>query len=406
MESYIGCIPIVDRHGHVFGHEYHCNAGPFLGGYTSDYGEGFMQSARVLVSLLSHHNIPPLSESRNVFLKVPSGVLHDAPFLELLPDCAVLDIYARDPSENQSGIVDAVNRLKDRGIGIAVDAEHLIDLDEGLCPIVDYIKVDVASPNAEHLFAWSRKFNAKVIAKNVDSAEAHDLSRQQNTQYFQGAFLQSASRICSNDISPNLDRALKVLDLLDRNASAREIEDSIRRAPNIMVRLLTYANSPLIGSHKAIHSVGEALAFLGHRKLYTIVVLMLYIADGGMTQALIQRVLYRGKLMELVGTHHNNIPTTEAPLLFLIGLLSMYEEISPVRLANIVEKLKLPGRAASALLERGGEYGDSLSLVESCSKYDLPCIERFLHKLKIGSDSINNYQFAAIEWSGISAANL
>lgn len=405
VESYIGCQPIVDRHGHVFGHEFHCNTYTCPIGPAPNYGEGFMQSARVLVSLLSHHNIPQLSQSRNVFIKVPSGLLQDEQFLQLVPDCAVLDVYDDCPAEIQSCVVDSAARLKDRGIGVAIDDEHLIGQGGSLCHIANYIKVDAASPSSERLFAISKTFNAKILAKNVDTAETNDLARRHGAHYFQGSFLNKPSRINCNGTFANLDLALKLLDLLDRNVSVGEIEEAIRRAPNIMVRLLTYANSPLSGSRKPMHSVREAIAFLGYGKLYTIVVLMLYVAEGGVPQALIQRVLYRGKLMELVGTHRRDGARSEAPLLFLVGLLSMFEDVYPIQLVNIVEKLKLPERAASALLDRSGEYGALLSLVESCSKYDLPCIEQLLDQLKIDANSINNYQFAAIEWSGISAAN-
>jgi EAL and modified HD-GYP domain-containing signal transduction protein len=131
-------------------------------------------------------------------------------------------------------------------------------------------------------------------------------------------------------------------------------------------------NSVASGVHRSIASVSQAIMVLGRKQLQRWLQLLLFTLQSGSTHPnpLLLLAATRGKMMELLAAkqQRNADYCDEA---FMTGILSLIESLIDKPLADIVSELNLGERLAAALLQREGELGTLLRLVESVEHPDL-----------------------------------
>jgi HD-like signal output (HDOD) protein len=78
----------------------------------------------------------------------------------------------------------------------------------------------------------------------------------------------------SGNLNVNTHQAVKVLDLVRRNASAGEIEAAVHQSPQLSINLVKLASSPAYGAME-ISSVKFAIELLGWRELESLMVTLI-----------------------------------------------------------------------------------------------------------------------------------
>ena len=122
----------------------------------------------------------------------------------------------------------------------------------------------------------------------------------------------------SGNLNVSVNQAVKVLDLVRRNASANEIESAVQLSPELSINLVRLASSPAYGAME-ISSVKFAVEVLGWRELeslmVTIIVSSLAQAAKGAqvinAQKLRQRALVQGFIARALAKTHSKAAPEE-----------------------------------------------------------------------------------------------
>ncbi len=170
--------------------------------------------------------------------------------------------------------------------------------------------------------------------------------------------LQSAAhRICAllNDLA------------LDRDTAV--VAESVRSDVALSYRLLRYANSPAVGSSRAVETVEAAVMLLGRAEVGRWLAVMLMSAASGRqaSAALQEDALARGRLLELLAKAQR---VAQPQVLFTIGLLSRLHLLLQMPLAAALEPLRLTEESSQALLKHQGPWAGYLDLADELEGND------------------------------------
>jgi len=84
---------------------------------------------------------------------------------------------------------------------------------------------------------------------------------------------------------------------------------------------------------------------------------------------------------------------------FTVGIMSLMDTLFSVAMSEILGSVNVLDEVRDALLHRGGQYGDTLRLIEMIERaQDGPELTALLHKLKLAPTELYACQLAAFEW--------
>jgi c-di-GMP phosphodiesterase len=161
-------------------------------------------------------------------------------------------------------------------------------------------------------------------------------------------------------------RLLALLGLLARDADSRELETLLKQDPALSFQLLKLVNSAAFAPNgNPIHNFGQAINLLGRRQLQRWLQLLLYArqqADGP-ANALLPLAALRAAQMEALCKLREG-DRDEQDMAFLVGVFSLLDVLLAMPMTDIVSALNLDLDVVAALLDRTGELGGMLALVE------------------------------------------
>jgi c-di-GMP phosphodiesterase len=160
----------------------------------------------------------------------------------------------------------------------------------------------------------------------------------------------------------NTFRLLKLV--RDPKTPDAEIEEMLRRDVALSYKLLRMVNSAAVGG-RDIWSIGHALRLLGRDQVARWLGLLL-VTDGsrdGVRTELMTLALVRSRMCELIA-EASGVPRARGSL-FLVGMLSVLDQLLEVPMATLVESMELATDIRGALLQREEYFGTVLGLVEA-----------------------------------------
>jgi len=166
--------------------------------------------------------------------------------------------------------------------------------------------------------------------------------------------------------------------------------------------LLRLVNSRAAGPERRIESVAEALAKLGRKQLRRWLQILMFAAPGSkveLNSPLLQLATTRGKLLELMSLQARPGDVVGAERAFTAGIMSLADALFSMPLADILENVELADDVRAALLERAGDLGAMLDLVERLEKADTGrCFTAALRRLNLTSKQVRQIELAAFDW--------
>jgi EAL and modified HD-GYP domain-containing signal transduction protein len=331
------------------------------------------------------------------------GLMSD--FIRFLPhDKVILEIL--ETVEATPAVLERIRELKRAGFRFALDdvigeTEDVQKL-QLLC---DVIKVDIKQMKPGTLPALARVLKnpkQKLLAEKVETVEEFRQCMDLGFEYFQGYYFARPVILSGKKISPSQRSVLHLLDLLDADASSHEIESMVKHDALITLNLLRLVNTPAVGTRYRINSVGHALMVLGRRQLRRWLQILLYVKSGGsqeFTSPLLQLATTRGKTIELLVEHIRPGERISADIGFTVGVMSLMDTLFSIHMRELLESVNVLDEVRTALLERAGEYGALLSLIEMIERgRDSAALAQMLQQLSIRPAELYAIQLAAIEW--------
>jgi len=338
------------------------------------------------------------------FVNVDEVVLMSDFVRFLPPHKVILEILETVKPTEQ--LLARVVELKELGFQFSLDdvVEHSAEV-EKLVELVDVVKVDLQGVGRDGLTRLAlslRGVRKKLLAEKVETLEEFELCLELGFEYFQGYYFARPAILSGRKIAPSEMTILHLLELIHSNADDQAIELAVKRDVPISLNLLRLVNSRAAKAGAPIESLAEALARLGRRQLRRWLQILLYGASGApveFSSPLLQLATTRGKLLELMSLHMYPGDAVSADRAFTVGIMSLADALFSLPMPEILKNVEVTDDVRTALVERAGEFGVMLQVVElieeaTCGKE----LAAALKKLEMTVAQMCEIELTAFDW--------
>jgi c-di-GMP-related signal transduction protein len=334
-----------------------------------------------------------------IFLNAQPSVLND-PYLHALPPAnIVLTLRMADLAE--PAVLDAVKQLRERGFGICLREANAIAQDKSLLPFISHLEIQFAStdlPTQARIYGALKQSPVRMLAREIGSWQEFDSCASLGLSAFVGKLhLTVRPDVKSKGVNPTQTLILQLMDMVGKNADARQLETVLKRDAALSYKLLRYINSSGFGLGTEIQSLRHAVTLLGYSALYRwLSVLLATASANAQSQVLMQSAVLRGRFAELLG--QGFLPKSEAENLFVAGMFSLLDRLLGVPMEEVLEHVQLSEPIVQALLHREGMYGPFLALAEACEAGGGK-IAPLADSLFISPHQVNEAHLTALKWA-------
>lgn len=403
QELFLGRQPILDRDQNLAAFELLFRSSHVNGAQIED---DLLASATVINHAFTELGVEHVLGRYVGFINLSAPlILSDV--IELLPrDRVVLELL--ESVEVNPTVVARLKELKAMGFTLALD-DYLGQEAQyaEVLGVVDVVKVDVKGldpARVEAITARLKRWPVKLLAEKVDTREQADLCLDLGYELFQGYYFARPSIIKGRRLTHAETAIMRLLGLVMADADTPEIEQVFRQNPDLSLTLLRLVNSVAVGSRTKITSLSQALVLLGRHQLQRWLQLLMFAIpssrDAKFPSPLLVLAATRGRMMEQLAAVWSGASTEARERAFLTGILSLVSALLGVPLAEVLKSLPLPDEVRVALLDRSGELGNMLRLVELVEQTDVDGIAAMLDQRPfLGAATVNNAYVEAIEWA-------
>jgi len=400
-ELFIGRQPILDRKQRIVGFELLFRAGDHQSADITDY---LQACASVINEALTEFGMQGLLGRHKGYINMVTPLLMSES-VELLPrEQVVIELIESVPLYDQD-VVQRCQELKAKGFTLALD-DHCFDPGlESFYPLVDVIKIDVLDKGRDELRQVVESFSrwpVTLVAEKVETEEQFQICRDLGFDLFQGYYFARPVVLRKNSLEPGEAIILKLIKQVLADDDIALIEETFRRHPNLTYNLLRLVNSVGVGVRQKISSVRHAITVLGREQLLRWLQLAIYASrdSRGSQNPLLEIAAMRGRLMELLEQGRaGSASGLLADSAFMAGVLSLLDVLFRVPMTELAEGLNLSDEICLALLDRKGELGTLLALVERLEQYDFSSASDLVQKLGISNERLLTAEVEAIKWS-------
>lgn len=325
-------------------------------------------------------------------------------FVRLLPpDRVVLELL-----EGITFTPEVVRRcleLKARGYRFALDdfdGDHP-ELASALM-LADIVKVDLTLVNPLDLgplAAGLRRKERLLLAEKVETVEQFQTCQKHGFDLFQGYYFARPQTLVRRRAASSRATLVRLLSLVMSDAGINDLEAEFKRHPQLCVVLLRLVNSAATGIHHVVSSLRHAIVILGRRRLQGWLQLLVFTTGDARTGTpLLQMAACRGRLLERLAMTQRRADREFHDWAFMAGILSLMDVLLELPLADLLAQINPARPVVDALLERKGELGNLLSLVERLEIGDRIGVEDAVADLHVSLlGSLIPTQLEAYHWA-------
>ncbi|MBU1395088.1 MAG: EAL domain-containing protein [Gammaproteobacteria bacterium] len=370
QDIFLGRQPILDRDQRIVAYELLFRSANTTSAAVTD---DMQATASVIHHAFSEMGVQAVLGEQLGFINVSADMLL-SDLVELLPKSQVV-LELLETIIVTEVVVERCRALKQEGFMLALDDFVFADSHRPLLALVDIVKVDLLLHTQNELRAavsQLKQWPVKLVAEKVDSAEQAAFCHALGFDLFQGYYFARPTVLSARRADPALMALTQLLGLVLRDADTQQIEQVFKQHPSLTYNLMRLVNSVASGVRHSIASVSQAIMVLGRKQLQRWLQLLMFTLQAGAPypSPLLLLAATRGRMMELLaGKQQRSADFCDEA--FMAGILSLIDSLIDRPLADIVGELGLSERLAAALLQREGEMGALLRLVESVEHSDL-----------------------------------
>jgi len=360
-------------------------------------------STAVIKHTFSDLGVDQALGDKSGYINISEGLL-SSDVIEALPkDRVVLEIL--ETVGLTDDIIARCKYLSEAGFRLALD--DIVGLDDrqrAVLPHIAIIKVDRQHLSNEDLAGLVQKYapySLTLLAEKVETQDQYQYCRSLGFSLFQGYFFAKPTIITGRSLQPSTTMLLKLFCLTARDTELDDLEDAVKQVPEVALALLRTANSVAFGVTGKVTSVRRAIFLVGRIQLNRMVQILMFAMNSNTTATanpLLQCAAVRGRLMEGLAV------TTGRPDLkdraFIAGMLSLIDVLFQQPMSEIIEQLNLDELTQDALLNRRGELGALLRLVEAIEQSEQEPVLRVIEKLVMtDAAKLNQLHVDALRWA-------
>lgn len=192
---------------------------------------------------------------------------------------------------------------------------------------------------------------------------------------------------------------IEMLNQLRKEAELADIAQVAKRDPGVLVKLMSMANSPMMGLTQKVASIDQAIMVLGRERLYRWLSIGMFRAGTASPrdEVLLELALARARFLEALGQEKYN--KAECDELFLLGLLSLLDVLLGVPMSTVVEKISLSPALLEALLNSSGPLARYLLLSVAVEKGHVENVSRLAEQLGYTLETVQAASLEALGWA-------
>lgn len=398
---FVGRQPILDRRQELFAYELlFRNSEENIANVDNDLSA----TANVISHAFGEIGIEQALGPYKGFINCDAALLlSDLPEL-LPPDKIVLEVL--ETVEITPEIVERCTELKRHGFMIALDDfTNEVERWRPLLLLTDIVKVDLLQVDRHQLLTTTnalKHFPLRLLAEKVDSREMADVCKNLGYDFFQGYYFARPALLAGQKLGQSQAALMRLLALVLQDAETSHLENALKQQPGLAFNLLRLTNSVATGVRMKITSLRHAITVLGRRQLQRWLQLVIYTNPDGkeFPSPLMHLAATRGRLIELLaGRIRPNDKDFEGHA-FLTGIMSLMPALLGVPMDSVLQGLPLENNVVEALLNKSGELGTMLSLVESLEHHDNENSRQLAQRLGLSAAMVNNNLAQALAWAG------
>jgi c-di-GMP-related signal transduction protein len=357
----------------------------------------------VLLNALLHIGLDHLVGAKPAFVNFDRELLLGELAGLLLPGRIVIEVLETVTPDTE--VVARCRDLRKQGFKIALDDVTDFEKVGELITVADFVKVDfrAADPlQQERLARQAIKQSICLLAEKVETAAEFERAVKLGYTLAQGYFFARPKIIPGNNIPPAKIAFLRLL----REANKPElditrIEDSLKREPALVYKLLRFLNSAAFAWEQPIDSIRHALALLGTDQIRKWIGLLALSALTDRTPAsLTPLAIIRARFCELIAAAAGF--ETRSSELFLFGMLSLFEAILRRPTQEIIEHIDLNEDIRNALLNQsqtGDTVGTIYTLVTAYEAGSWEAVDQCAKRLRISRQALSTAYTDAVSWA-------
>lgn len=401
---FLGRQPILDRDGAVVAYELLFRSGTHNG--ASGMPDARKATAMVIQRALVEMDIESVLGACLGYINFDEQMLM-SDLVECLPrDRVVIEVL--ESVTITEAIAVRVRTLRALGFRIALDDYTGTETArESLLPDVDVIKVDLAAlggENLEVLAARLRRYGKMLLAEKVETREMAQRCRDCGFELFQGYFFARPAIIQGRRASPDEQAVFRLIGLIASDADNSAIAAVLRETPQLSINLMRIVNSAAVGARQRLTTMNQALAMIGRRDLNRWLQILLFSTAGdgrkGFPNALASMAATRGMMLETCARSLRGRAPDFADRAFMTGMFSLAGALLGGTAEEILGPLPIADDVKRAILEREGELGRLLDLVEVYENGAAQALSAKLAVLpELDERRVNANYTAALAWA-------
>jgi c-di-GMP phosphodiesterase len=355
---YLGRQAIYDRQRGLYAYELLYRSSDAGNAGLKTQLDGDSASSEVLLNTFMEIGLERIAGEARIFINLTRSLIQcDHPLVQQ-KERVVMELLEDIPVDQE--LIDQVICLSKMGVTMALDDYVFDPVWDPLLPWVHIIKVEIPAMTLEEIRAGLpklRQHNLKLLAEKIETREEYDALHEMGFDLFQGFFFSRPELIDGQRLEENQAVVLRLLAALNQaDVGIKEIEALISQDAGLSYKTLRYINSSAIGIPRKVDSIGQAVVYMGIRRIRAWINLLVIAGLKDCLEDHYLMALVRAYLCEQL------VEQTEPQngSGFLVGLFSSLDLLLNRPLREIVQELSLSDEVNKALLEGQGIAGQAL----------------------------------------------
>jgi EAL and modified HD-GYP domain-containing signal transduction protein len=378
-DIYLGRQAIYDRNGRLYAYELLYRSRDAGNEGLKSLLDGDSATSEVLLNAIMEVGLGRIAGESRIFINLTRNLIElDHPLIQQ-KERMVMELLEDIPVDQE--MIERVIHLAEQGVMLALDDYVFDPAWDPLLPWVDIVKLEIPALTLDEIrvgLPKLRRHGLTLLAEKVETRDEYEAMREMGFDLFQGFFFSSPELITGKRLEENQAIVVRLLAALNRpEVSIDEVATLISRAAGLSDKTLRYINSAAIGIPRKIDSIGQAVVYMGLRRIRAWVSLLVIAGLKNRPEDHYLMALVRAHLCDRLATHAE--PGNGSG--FLIGLFSILDLLLGSPLAEILGELSLSEEINGALLAGKGMAGQALRctlLVEAGDwhRVDFPGLSR------------------------------
>jgi c-di-GMP phosphodiesterase len=357
-DIYLGRQAIYDRNGGLYAYELLYRSKDADNDGLKSLLDGDSATSEVLLNTIMEIGLERIAGESRIFINLTRNLIElDHPLIEQ-KDRVVMELLEDIPVDQE--MIDQVIHLAKQGVKLALDDYVFDPVWDPLLPWVDIIKLEIPALTLDEIRAGLprlRRYDLMLLAEKIEAREEYEALREMGFDLFQGFFFSSPELIGGKRLEENQTVVVRLLAALNRpDVGIDEIEALVGQDAGLSYKTLRYINSAAFGIPRKIDSIGQAVVYMGLRRIRAWVSLLVMAGLKDRPQDHFLMALVRAHLCEQLAAHVESDNGSG----FLIGLFSILDLLLGRPLGEILQELSLSEEINEALLAGKGIAGQAL----------------------------------------------